>query len=314
MGILNEGTFCECEFASLNLDPVLFTTMLASEPILDSSSPSTYVGTPEIPALATFDQYTMYPMEYCSEDQVAKLFSRVCQRGNPVLQGRPEADLILLGRAMYRKANKMRLGQVAIHNGEPVALGCCWDVADGGVWKGSGLEMPASLAAHAAAGKAAFESLKTRSDKTFFCAFYGVLPPHNVALFGYLAISGFMMAHAMGFQDTFQYTLLPTLIGRGVFAKHGKDTSENMDWTMRFADVPTDNAAVSAELKELNGNINLSLTNMNYVMGEDYMTKAAGTVRLKTADEIRRPAQLMATNHLNWLKQTQPTNRIASRL
>lgn len=269
----------------------------------------------EIPALATFGEYTMYPMEYCTEEQVAKLFSKVCQRGNPVLQGRPVADLHLLGRAMYRKSNILRLGQVAVHKGQPIALGCCWDVTEGGVWKDSGFEMPASMAAHAAAGKAAFESLETRSDKTFFAAFYGVAPSHNAALFGYLAISSFMMAKAMGFQDGFQYTLLPTLIGRGggVFEKHGTD-SENMNWMIKFADVPADSADVSAELADLDGNLNISLTDLNYALGEAYMARAAGTVRLKTSDDIRRPAQLMARNHVNWLKQTASTHRIFSRL
>lgn len=242
----------------------------------------------------------MYPMEFCSEGQIATLFSKVCQRGNPVLQGRPEADLELLGRAMYRKSSSMRLGQVAVHKGEPVAFSCCWDAAEGGVWEGSGLEMPASLAAHAACGKAAFESLTTQSGKTLFCAFYGVLPPHNIALFGYLAVSGVVMAHALGFQDTFQYTFRPTPISRGV--------------TVRFADVPTDTAGVAADLKELDGNINLFAEDMNYVVGDDCMEKVAATLRMKTANEIRRPAELMARNHLRWLKQAQPANMITSRL
>ena len=286
----------------------------SSESANVSNVPVHVDGNPsQIPALATFGEYTMYPMEYCTEEQVASLFSKVCQRGNPVLQGRPVADLNLLGRAMYRKSKILRLGQVAVHKGQPVALGCCWDIAEGGVWKDSGLEMPASLAAHAAAGKAAFESFERRSDKTFFAAFYGVLAPHNVALFGYLAISSMMMAHAQGFQDAFQYTLLPTLIGRGgVFEKHGTD-SENKNWMMRFADVPADDV-VSAELKELDGNLNISLTDLDYATGEAYLTRAAGTVRLKTSDDIRRPAQLMANNHVSWSKQTQSNSMITSRL
>merc|ERR1719443_2498921 len=46
----------------------------------------------EFPVLATLGKYTIYPIEYCTEDQIATLFSKVCQRGNnPVLQGRPAA-------------------------------------------------------------------------------------------------------------------------------------------------------------------------------------------------------------------------------
>merc|ERR1712048_861105 len=91
-----------------------------------------------IPALLTIGDYTIYPLEYCSEDEAAELFRKMAARGNPgnpVLQGRPAADLKLLGRAMYRKSNLLKLGQVAVHKGEPVAMYVSWDVATGGVWQ-----------------------------------------------------------------------------------------------------------------------------------------------------------------------------------
>merc|ERR1712070_397708 len=201
------------------------------------------------------------------------------------------------------------------HKGEPVAVGFSWDVAEGGVWKGSGLEMPASLAAHATCGKAAFDSLQMRGS-TFFGGFFGVLPPHDGVLFGYLAVSSFMMGHALGFADAFQYTLLPTLNKRGgVFGKFGQD-GENMNWYVQFAEIAADAADkdVSDELKELGGTVNLSLTSLNYVLGEEWMARAAATVRLQTSEQIRQPAHLMATNHLKWLRQTQSSNKIISRL
>jgi len=270
----------------------------------------------EIPALATIGEYTIYPMEYCTEDKVAKLFSKVCQRGNPVLQGRPAADLVVLGRAMYRKAGLLRLGQVAVHQGEPVAVGFTWDVAAGGVWKDSGLEMPASLAAHAVCGKAAFDSLLMRGP-TFFGGFFGVLQPHDGQLFIYLAVCSYMMAYSLGFQDGFQYTLLPTLNKRGgIFGKFGKD-DENVNWHVTFDEIAAgnDDAAVSEELRELGGNVNLSLTDLNYAMGsEEYMGRCAATARLQTAEEVRRPVLQIATNHAKWLKQSQSTHTITSRL
>jgi hypothetical protein len=217
---------------------------------------------------------------------------------------------------MYRKANLMRLGQVFIHSsGEPVAVGFSWDVAEGGVWKDSGLEMPVSLAAHAACGKAAFDSLNKRSEKNFFGGFFGVLPPHDGVLFGYLAICSFMMAHELGFQDGFQYTLLPTLNKRGgVFGKFG-DERNNMNWHLPFAEIPAADKAVSDELAEMGGTVNVSLTNLDYAInGEEWMARCAATVRLASADEVRRPPQIMATSHLNWLRQTQSQNVIASRL
>jgi hypothetical protein len=258
----------------------------------------------EIPSILTVGEYTLYPMEYCTEEEIAKVFTKICQRGNPVLQGRPAADLILLGKAMYRKAKVLHAGQVAMHKGQVVAIGFSWDHAEGGVWKDSGLEMPESLAAHASCGKAAFDSLQKRGD-TWFGGFFGVLPPHGVELFGYLAVSSFLMGEALGFEDAFQFTLLPTLDKRqgGVFSKYG-DEEDNLNWDVKFSEIAARlGGAVGDELRELDGNINLSRTKMSFVLGEEWMGRAAKTVRLPTSQSIREPAMQMTTNHLNWLKR-----------
>jgi hypothetical protein len=303
------------------LSKFFFAGMMLSESARTSWTSLPAHTSSEIPALTTCGEYTVYPMQYCTEDQVAKVFSKVCQRGNPVLQGRPAADLITLGRAMYRKANRMSSGQVAVHNGEPVAVGFGWDAAEGGVWKGSGLEMPASLAAHAACGKAAFESLTARGE-TFFGGFYGVLPPHDGVLFGYLAVAGFMMAQQLGFQDGFQYTLLPTLNKRGgVFGKFGED-SDNMNWHLQFseiADAADMNKAVSDELRDMGGTVNISLTSLNYAIngtekGTEWMDRCAATVKLPSTEHMRRPSLMMATNQVQWMRGNQSTNIITSRL
>jgi len=303
----------------LTLVSVFFVVGMMASETANVSSPQAQINNQhEIPALATIGEYTVYPLEYSTEDDVAKLFSRVCQRGNPVLQGRPAADLVVLGRAMYRKAKLISTGQVVVHKtGEVVALGFGWDVAEGGVWKNSGLEMPASLAAHAACGKEAFDSLTARG-KTFFGAFYGVLPPHDGVFFGFLAVSGFMMARERGFLDGFQYTLLQTLTkrGAGVFGKFGKG-DDNMNWHLEFAEIAdkVDNKAVSDEIREIGGTVNVSLTNLDYAIeGEEWMARCAKTVRLESAEHMRAPSQEMATNQLKWLRQTQSTNMITSRL
>lgn len=270
----------------------------------------------EFPVLATVGEYTIYPMQICSEEQIAKLFVKICQRGNPVLQGRPAADLILLGKAMYRKSMVLGLSQVAVHNGQPVAVGFSWDAAEGGVWKDCGLDMPASMAAHAACGKAAFDSLP-RNESVFFGAFFGVLPPHNVKLFGILAVSSFIMGNELGFKDGFQFTLLPTLDKRGgsVFAKYGKE-EENANWNVSFDEIAAKNeGAVSDELLELNGNLNISLSTMEFMMGDEWMGRAATTVRLESAQAIREPSTKSAMTQLNWLKtRSQSANMIPSRL
>lgn len=291
--------------------------MLASKQSRDSRLPL-HVNIPssQIPPLATFGEYTMYPMEYCTEDQVAKLFPEVCQRGNPVLQGRPFADLELLGRAMYRKSATLRLGQVAMYQGEPIALGCTWDMAEGGVWKDSGLEMPASCAAHAACGKACFDAFaeKNTGKKTLFAAFYGCLPPHNVALFGYLGISAWVMGSALGFEDTFQFTLLPALTGRGLWSEQDTNPNDTINWSIKFSDVAPADPVVAMQLQELAGNINLSLTRLGYIFSPEYLKYAASIVRLKTGEELFQPSQLIALNQLKWLQQTQSSNVITSRL
>lgn len=267
---------------------------------INESNVVTYELTPST-TLITHGEYTIHPMQFCSEKDVAKLFTKVCQRGNPVLQGRPFKDLELLGMAMYRKSTNLGMGQVAMHKGKLVALGCCWDVADGGVWANSGLDMPSSLAAHAACGQACFNALPQRDRKTLFCAFYGVLPPHSAHCFGIMACSHFAMAEQMGFEDSFQFTLLPTLKGRGVFSD-SKSNDDSLNWAMKFCDVPSAKADVLDELKELGGSINLQLTRLSYNLGDEYMSLAAATVRMKTADELRGPVQVTASNHMKWLQ------------
>jgi len=255
------------------------------------------------------------PMEHCTEEQVAKLFVKICQRGNPVLQGRPMADLLLLGKAMYRKCQIGRSGTVAMYQGELVAIACGWDMALGGVWAGSGLEMPASVAAHAACGKACidyFEQRK-RAKSTFFVAFYGVVVPHSVKLFGWLCFSHVYLAEKLGFEDTFQYTLIPTLTRRYKFSEKDAIQEEGiLNDTLNFDDVPSDKAGVRAELAEIGGSINISLSSMGYAMSANHKNMVAGIVGMKV-DELCVPADLIATNQLKWI-QSQSSRRITSRL
>jgi hypothetical protein len=252
-------------------------------------------------ALVTYGEYTIHPMSTCSEAEVAVLFTKVCQRGNPVLQGRPFKDLEMLGKAMYRKCAKLGMGQVTKHNDKAVGLGCCWDLAEGGVWAGSGMEMPVSLAAHAACGKACFDALPQRGRKTLFVAFYGMLPPHSAHCFGIMAMSHFAMGKAMGFDEAFQFTLLPTLKGKGVFADD-KRTEDSLNWPMNFADVASDRTEVLEELKELGGSINLQLTALDYNLGDEYLKMGAATIRMKKPEDLGRLRDETASSHLKWLR------------
>jgi len=268
-----------------------------------------------ISPLVTIGEYKIYPLEYCTEDEAAALFCKMAARGkpgNPVLQGRSAADLMLLGRAMYRKSNLLRMGNVAFHNGKAVAIGCNWDVADGGVWEGSGLEMPASMAAHAAIGKMAFDSLANTGRRTWYCGFYGVVPGHNAGLFSWLGTAGAMMADALGFDDFFVYSLLPSLQGReGMYSR--KSTAKEQHWSVRFTDIDAP-PAVSAELKELNGTCQLGLMSIKHTFSQDYLAGAAKMVKIKSLAELEEPAQEAADNQLAWIRRTQSVGGIAAKL
>jgi len=255
-------------------------------------------------ALLTYGEYTIHPMTSCTEDEVAVLFTKICQRGNPVLQGRPFKDLELLGKAMYRKSSKLGMGQVSKHDGKIIGLGFCWDLADGGVWEETGLTMPASLAAHAACGKACVDAIHKngRNRKTLFVAFYGILPPHNPHTFGIMAMSHFAMGESMGFDDAFQFTLLPNLKGKGGVFSDTQSNDNSLNFTMKFSEVPSDRADVLEELTELDGSINLQLTATKYNLSDEYMKMAAATVRIKDPEVMRRAMDETCANHLKFLR------------
>merc|ERR1712070_317150 len=116
--------------------------------------------------------------------------------------------------------------------------------------------MPASLEAHAACGRACSESFEQRKKEgsTFFIAFYGVVPPHSVKLFGWIGFSQFYLAEKLGFKYSFMYTLLPTMTKRGMLRKEdvlpGQDTEV---YSLNFADITSDNAEAQAELAAIEG-------------------------------------------------------------
>merc|ERR1719174_166143 len=153
-----------------------------------------------------------------------------------------------------------------------------------------------------------------------FSGFFGVLPPHDGYMFGILAVSSFIMGHLSGFQSGLQFTLLPTLNKRGgVFGKFGSE-EDNAQWDIPFSEVADSLEGPAADdLREMGGNINISLTTMDFALnltgkGEEWFARAAASCRLDGAEAIRRPAEEMAVNQMNWARQKQSSNVIASRL
>lgn len=247
--------------------------------------------------LARIDDYEVHPLEVCSEEQIANLFTKVCQRGNPLLQGRPDAHLMVFGRALYRKAVAFGTSQVVLLNGEPVALNTNWDASSGGAWAGSGLTMPASLGFHAAVAVASFNSLPKTDDKVVFAAFGGVLPGHPSKFFGLLAWASWAMATELGYHKSFQYSVLPKLVGRSKLQLTLEESDVQRMWDIKFEDITSSTPDVQAELKASEGVSTVSLSHISFLTGKIY-TKLLATTLRATPDEVTVPAQEIAANHL----------------
>jgi hypothetical protein len=235
--------------------------------------------------LGNIGQYTFCPLGHCGEEQIAKLFSKVAVRGNPLLQGRRHAELMTLGRAIYRKSLPLGLSQVVLYKGTPVAMNTAWDFAEGVEWEDSGLSMPDSLGAHAAVAKACFNILPVDdSTPTLFHAFAGVLTPHSRKLFAILGLTGEILAHAMGFKKSFRYT---------IFSDYLNDVEQSSKVRSRlgpvhFADIATDDEVVRAELTELDGSAQVTLMHTDYTTGPDDLLVPSRELAFKQVERLRR--------------------------
>jgi len=264
--------------------------------------------------LGSFGEYEIYPMQVCSEDQVSELFVKVCQRGNPLLQGRPHDDLVLLGRAFYRKCMPLGFSQVALHKGVPVALNTLWDAAEGGVWQGSGLDIPKSLEAHAEVGKACFNRLDPNdTSRLLFAAFGGVDIPHSGKLFGLMGMMGFHIAKASGFKKSMQYSVLQ----KSVLARTQKHKSlvqtkvHKVLEPVLFDQVAAENEATRAELTELGGIAKISVAYLSFMVSDFYVQAVAASCRA-TPEELQESSRPMADRQMEILKgrATTPISRL----
>jgi len=264
--------------------------------------------------LGCFGEYDIYPMQVCSEDQIAELFVKVCQRGNPLLQERPHDDLILLGRAFYRKCMPLGFSQVALHKGVPVALNTVWDAAEGGVWEGSGLAMPQSMEAHAEVGKACFACLDPNdTSRLIFAAFGGVDVPHSGKLFGLMGMMGFRIAKASGFKKSFQFSVLQ----KSVLARTNKHKSlvqskvHKVFEPVLFEEVAAEREAIRAELKELGGVAKLSVAYLSFMLTDFYIQAVAASCRANP-EELKESSLPMADRQMEILKEraTTPISRL----
>lgn len=235
--------------------------------------------------LGNIGQYTFCPLGHCGEEQIAKLFSKVAVRGNPLLQGRRHAELMTLGRAIYRKSLPLGLSQVVLYKGTPVAMNTAWDFADGVEWEDSGLSMPDSLGAHVAVEKACFSTLPVDNDTpTLYNAFAGVLTPHSRKLFAILGLTGEIVAHAMGFKKSFRYTISSELTNED---EQGSTVRSRLGH-VHFANIATDDEVVRTELTELDGIAQVSLMHTDDTTGPEELLVPSRELALKQVERLRR--------------------------
>jgi len=196
-------------------------------------------------------EYSLFPLRKITESAAADLFVKISQRGNPILLGKPEADLELLGGALYRKSVTSVFSGVWLKGSEPVALDFAWDAGAGGVWV-EGLQTPPSLLAHKAIGAAAFASLPEPNPRplghTMFFAFGGVSPPHPARLLWIAAVVRIQAAVREGYREMFSYMTHERTIGVG---KKMQDKPGNQTWPINYPDIQTDNDQVREELANL---------------------------------------------------------------
>jgi len=208
---------------------------------------------PMMAPLYTVGPYAMYPLHVCSADAIAVLFTKICARGNPIMQGKPAEDLYRLGLAFYRKSVGSVASTVFLKGAEPVALMLAWDSADGGVWKGTD-GPPESLRCHAAIGAAVFESRPqevTQPGQQLFMSFAGVALPHpGQTLLMSMQIVAVLGAIAAGYTDSFGYATHPKTIEQANNAGPAQPGIRTT-WGITYSDIEVTDEEVQKELHSI---------------------------------------------------------------
>lgn len=255
---------------------------------------------PRMAPLFTTGPYALYPLHICSADTIAKLFIKICARGNPILQGKPAADLYQLGLAFYKKSLGSVMSSVFLKGTEPVALMFGWDTFDGGVWKGTD-GPPESLACHAAIGAALFASRPhppTVRGQEIFMAFTGVALPHpGQTLLLSMQVMALLSAEAAGYIDMFGYAVHAKTIEQ---SKNSPDEpGMRTVWQVSYRDIEVTDQAVQEELCSIYpGTAECSVTNVAFTV--DGIWK--GTEQVQEMGVGCRPGvyRMLASSHMSF--------------
>lgn len=198
--------------------------------------------------LYTTGQYALHPLHVCSAEAVAKVFVKICARGNPILQGKPAADLYRLGIAFYKKSVGSVMSMVFLKGVEPVALMFGWDTFYGGVWKDAS-GPPDSLACHAAIGAGIFASKPVTAlpGQEMFMAFAGVALPHpGQILLHAMQIMGIFGAAAAGYSNCFGYAVHAKTIEQALSTPD--EPGVRHSWRISYSDIEATDPAVREEM------------------------------------------------------------------
>jgi len=232
------------EFVERQITPSILSSVLdqSAIPFMVSS-----LGKP----LCLLDGYAMYPLSACTENTIATTFAKICQRGNQLLQGKPTADLIILGRALYRKSVTFPASSCFLHgpDSECVAFVLGWDAADGGIWDDD-VPCPASLASHSAVATAVLACVPVGSGgrilpnvrgEVVYSAFGGVCLGHPAWIFAASFAYMFRASERLGFCTYFAYMHHPKLIRdqevMRTAKRVGPSPSTSMTWKVVLSDI-----------------------------------------------------------------------------
>lgn len=205
---------------------------------------------PQLTAIHTVGDYSLYPLHICSEEAIAGLFAKICQRGNPILQGKPPEDLKRLGSAFYRKSVGSPCAMVFLKGGtEPVALFFGWDAIYGPAWEGTA-GPPEALFSHAAIGDAAWAPVlplqSALPGKMLFMAFSGVALPHPGSLLLVMEIVSMLASWGAGYDKCFGYAVHPKTIEQT--ESLAPEPGFRQVWRIKYSDIEVADPAVREEL------------------------------------------------------------------
>jgi hypothetical protein len=222
---------------------------------------------------------------------------KICARGNPILQGKPPADLHRLGVAFYKKSVGSVTSMVFLKGDEPVALMFGWDSFHGGVWKGTS-GPPESLVCHATIGAAIFESKPcetTMPGQEMFVAFGGVALPHpGQLLMSSMQVMSVLSAAAAGYISSFGYSVHPKTIEQSQSIP--EEPGVRQVWRVTYSDIEVADVAVQEEMCNIHpGTAECSVTSLAFTVNNVKQMVPA-------LEEMCRPgvARMLAYSHVQF--------------